>query len=780
MDFTTVLRSFMARALRTNSDLARLAGISLHTLEHWTAGRVQRPRFVADVLKLAQALALDAEETTSLLLAAGHPSLAQLRSQAQQTGDSNLNALLAPWQSGSIPAQLPAAALSPLAPRHQLRAPVQDFVGRAAELASARAALLQAAESCSAVAIIGVQGMGGIGKTELVYKVAQHMRHAFPDAQIVLTLRGTSSAPLAPEQALQKVIGAFLPEAKLPNDLFALQSLYRSQLDNKRVLILADDAASAAQVEPLLPPSGSALLVTSRVRFTLPAMTTIDLEQLSPAEAVHLLRTICPRLGEEQAAGLARACGYLPLALRISASLLRSTPALAVADYLIGLTDERQRLAHLRDPEEPQRDVAAILSLSYAQLDNAAQAVFRQLAVFVADFAISLAQAVVRAPQGGDVTTMLYQLQRRNLALYDAERGRWRLHDLVRDLARQRLEAAEEAEAVQWRYARAVVALAEQIQEQYLIGGEQAALALSAFDLERAHIDAARRWAQQHTETPEGNQLLLDAAQATASIGELRYDRMHDSIPLWDGVRVAARRLGDRTKEGRALNNLGDAYACLGEPSTALPYFKQALAIARELGHRPGEVIVLKNLGDAYVALGEPSTALPYLDQALAIAREAGDRRGESLVLYTMGLAHTGMGDTRCAITCCEAALTILQEIGDRRKEGYAVSYLARAQALQGDMEHARATGTRAFAILRAIGDRLGEAECQWLVGLALVQQGEREDGLPLLRAAIAYERKTGHAKAARHAALLARLEAGGELPPELRVPSAHRVIGDG
>src|SRR5262249_6721175 len=158
--------------------------------------------------------------------------------------------------------------------------------------------------------------------------------------------------------------------------------------------------------------------------------------------------------------------------------------------------------------------------------------------------------------------------------------------------ARQRLEAAGEAEAVQWHYARAVVALAEQIQEQYLIGGEQTVLALSAFDLERAHIDAARRWAQQHTETPEGNQLLLDAAHATVSIGECRFDRMHENIPFWDGVRTAARRLGDRTTEGRALNNLANAYASLGQPSTALPYLEQALAIARELSHRLGEVIV--------------------------------------------------------------------------------------------------------------------------------------------------------------------------------------------
>src|SRR6185503_1196348 len=102
----------------------------------------------------------------------------------------------------------------------------------------------------------------------------------------------------------QTVIRAFTPEAKLPEDLAALEPLYCSMLHGKRVLILADDAADAAQVRPLLPPAGCALLITSRMRFTLPAMTTIALEQLSPAEAIALLRQLCARLSEADAQAL--------------------------------------------------------------------------------------------------------------------------------------------------------------------------------------------------------------------------------------------------------------------------------------------------------------------------------------------------------------------------------------------------------------------------------------------------------------------------------------------
>jgi hypothetical protein len=93
---------------------------------------------------------------------------------------------------------------------------------------------------------------------------------AFPDAQLLVELRGASSNPFTPELALQFVIHSFAPEMTLPNDLGHLQGLYRSLLSGKRVLILAVDAKDAPQIRPLLPPSGCGLLITSRNRFSLP------------------------------------------------------------------------------------------------------------------------------------------------------------------------------------------------------------------------------------------------------------------------------------------------------------------------------------------------------------------------------------------------------------------------------------------------------------------------------------------------------------------------------
>jgi DNA-binding response OmpR family regulator/tetratricopeptide (TPR) repeat protein len=702
--------------------------------------------------------------------------------------------------------------------RYHLRGPIRDFVGRAEEVQQLRASLLAASQPGGVAAISGVQGMGGIGKTELAYLVAHQLRDAFPDGQIVLDLRGTSTAPLSEAQALHAVIRAFDRAEKPPDDVDELRSLYCSVLHERHVLILADDARDAAQVRPLLPPSGCALLVTSRQRFTLPGMLAIDLEQLPEAEAAAFLCRICPRLTDAEAQAIARACGYLPLALRVSGGLLRNNPALPVAAYIARLADERQRLLQLRDPDDEQLDVAASLALSYALLDGPTQCVFRQLGALVADVATPMALAVVAVAADGDVEAALHQLLRRNLVMYDAIEDRWRLHDLVRDLAQRYLEAANELEMTSWRYARAAVQLVQELRTQFLAGGDSQLAALVRFDAERPHIEAARRWASAQAGTAEGDRLLLDDALATTDIGPLYYHIQHEIIPQLEAALAAAqnlddrngeariltrlgiayggvgeiqraityyqqalgiaRTIGDRYCEGVALNSLGISHLVLGKTSRAIVYYQQALGIARTIGDRRYEAMALNNLGEAYGAIGDAERALAALEQALNIAHELGERQGEGIVLSDLGQTYLALGDAERAIAICTQALAIIREVHDQRREAYVLSALGRAYARLGDQTCALSEFKQALALFDAIGDRRGAAECGWHFGLVLAGWGERARALPLLRAALAYEREIGHAKSDEHAALLARLEAAEERPADRLSAPAWQVVG--
>jgi tetratricopeptide (TPR) repeat protein len=783
--FGQLLCHFRIRAGLTVSELAEAVGASRKSIAAWERNRYV-PRDRARLLDLAQTLHLVSAERDQLIATARRQ-----RGALRDRADSPPPSVPA---SNPFPDPLPTMVLP-----HQLRPPVADFVGRAAQTKQLLRALRGA--SRQGVLIGAVLGMGGIGKTELAYHVAQGLGDTFPDAQIMLRLGGASPAPLTAVQALQTVIRAFLPQEQLPDDLLTLQARYRTLLHQHRVLILADDARDAAQVRPLLPPAGCALLVTSRTRFTLPGMTTIDLEHLSAEEATRLLQTICPRLSTAEAQAIAQVCGHLPLALRVSGGILRNDRALSVAAYLARLTDARQRLGQLRDPDDGQLDVAATLTLSYTQLDATAQQVFRQLGVMVGDFATELAVAVVEAPAGVMVEAVLRLLLRCILVMYDAERGRWRLHDLLRDLACSYLETCGEWDATSWRYAQAAVQISQAAEGQHHAGGGDALAAFALFDADRPHIDAARRWATAHAGMPQADALLVQDALAMHFISLLRYDAGQERLPQLQGALAAAQRLGNQQQIGRLLVYLARVYVDLGAPHQArhyaqqalpivrilrdrrserlaltclavshalqgafreaIPYFEQALAIAQEQGDSVASAGILANLGHAHVEVGMLEQALSYLDQAHISNCMHGTPHNECLILMSLGRVYVALRDAPRAIATLEHGLTRAQAVRSRSHEADLLSILGQARAANGDHAGALRGFEAALAMLHEVGDRWAEAECQWHCGLALAHQGEWEQALPLLRAAVAYKQEIGHIQAATHAALLVRLEAG-------------------
>jgi len=217
----------------------------------------------------------------------------------------------------------PAAGVHAL---HQLPAPPIDFTGRTRKIKELDNALAEGKGNM----LTGLRGLGGVGKTALALMWAERIKDLYPDAQLFITLGGSTAQPMRPEDVLARAIRAFEPEAKLPEGLEELGSKYRTLLSGKKVLVFLDDARDDAQVRPLIPPPGSLVLVTSRRRFTLPGMHTCELEALPMKEAVTLLRAIA---GKRRLVGrgklLAKLCGYLPLALRAAASLLQQRPSLS-------------------------------------------------------------------------------------------------------------------------------------------------------------------------------------------------------------------------------------------------------------------------------------------------------------------------------------------------------------------------------------------------------------------------------------------------------------------
>jgi tetratricopeptide (TPR) repeat protein len=586
------------------------------------------------------------------------------------------------------------ALLAQLTARHQLRAPVGDFVGREKEIEE----LLATLRDGGSAAITGISGMGGIGKTELSLYVANKLRDAYPDAQLVLDMRGTDERPRDAGDTLAACIRAFHGlDTRLPDDIEELKRLYLSVLEGKRALILLDNARDSAQVRPLMPPVGSALLITSRNVITLPRMTRVTLDQLSPTEARELLRTIVPRVPGDMADRICFLCGYLPLAIRAAGSLLDVTFDLAPSDYADELSEERTRL-ELIGKEGVDLGVEASFGLSYARLALDAALVFRRLAVFPATFDARAEETICEDPGHKHLSELL----RRNLVRYNEETQRYSLHDLARLFADSRM-SDDESHATRLRHAAHYLTVLEECNALYKKGGDAIKSGITLFDVERRNIEAGQEWACQHSSGDEAAARLCDKYPNAGLYILLLRQHPRESISWLEAALAAARQLKHRASEEAHLGNLGIAYSHLGQTRRAIELYEQGLVIVREIGYRRDEGNALCGLGTVYKDLGETQRAIKFYEQALIVSREIGDRLCEGNTLGNLGNAYADLGETRRAVEFYEQQLTIAREVGDRRGEANARFNTSLALDKLGDRAKAIAHVEAALEILEQI-----------------------------------------------------------------------------
>ena len=655
----------------------------------------------------------------------------------------------------------------------QIPPPPRDFKGREHDISDILSSFEKGA------AITGVRGMGGVGKTALALKLAERIKDGFPDGQIFIDMRGTSTNPnlpaLKPEEAMAHVIRAYNLTDRLPDNVNEMRGSYHSILTGKRILLLLDNASDAAQVEPLLPPAGCSVIITSRLKFTLPGLAEKDLDILPAEEARQLLLEIAPRIGS-RADDLAKLCGYLPLALRNAASALAEKKDLKVSEYELRLKDKVARLELVKGS----------FSLSYDLLSPARKKQWSRLSVFPEDFDRNAATAVLKMAPGAS-SDALSDLVCWSLLDYvptaGSEDGRYKLHDLARLFAESYLQGAELADAKQ-KHANHYSKVLSKASSFYDKGGIDLLDGLKLFDSEWANIKVGHAWIKSAIRSyrmlnksdlkfisklvwsyengidiislrlhPREQISWIETGLSTArimkdhkaeglSLGNLgnRYfemGEMRKATEFYEQALQISKKNGARKSEGIWLGNMGLAYSDLGDPRKAIELYEQALKIARETGNRRGEGNLLGNLGSAYSDLGDPRKAIELYEQALKIAREIGNRRGEGNLLGNLGSAYSDLGDPRKAIELYEQALKIARETGNRRGEGNLLGNLGSAYSDLGDPRKAIELYEQALKIAREIGNRRGEGSELGNLGLAYSDLGEPQKAIELYEQAL-------------------------------------------
>ncbi|MEV6860020.1 BTAD domain-containing putative transcriptional regulator [Streptosporangium subroseum] len=679
------------------------------------------------------------------------------------------------------PAERKTAATAPDPVPFLLPAGVGDLTGRDDELR--RLAAILRDRPATTPAICAISGMPGVGKTALAVQSAHELRDDFPDGQLYVNLRGAGAEPVEPSHALSRFLRALGVEGRaIPDSLDERAEVFRARLSGRRVLVLLDDAADEAQVEPLIPPeNGCAVMITSRSALTaLPGTRRLVLGVLTSTAAVGLLGTITGRaeLTSDGADGttaeqLAELCGRLPLALRIAGARLAARPHWTVDRLVSRLVAEHDRLDELT---HGALSVRASLALGYSGLTEPGRTLFRRLGlVETPDFAGWVAAALLDA-EPRDAEDVLEGLMEAQLIEYAGLDGigepRYRIHDLVRLHARERGEADEPPASVRAALTRltgAYLALAEQAhRRQYggdytVLHGEGVRWDCGAVASQRLLADPAA-WLRSER---LGLVAAVDQA-ARIELSETCWDLAMTAITLFEAqghfddwrnasetALAVVRRAGDSRGEAAMRYSLGTLDLFRQRYTAARPHFDAALPLFEAVNDQHGQALTLRNAALIERVEGRAGTALRRYRRALRMLREVGDRHAEAHVLGSIAQIHIEHGRAD-ATPLLETALDVYHDLGDLRGAAQILNRMGALHLRQGRTEQAKAAYRQVSAASQAIGDRIGEAYGLLGVGEAELLAGELDPAADHLDAALALAEGLGETFIAARARLAA------------------------
>ena len=207
---------------------------------------------------------------------------------------------------------------------------------------------------------------------------------------------------------------------------------------------------------------------------------------------------------------------------------------------------------------------------------------------------------------------------------------------------------------------------------------------------------------------------------AFGSLGDFR-----KAIDYHEKHLETAKEIGDRAGQGEAYGSLGSAYDSLGDFQKAIECHEKHLKIAIGISDRAGEGVGYGNLGNAYRSLGDVRKAIEYHEIHLKIAIEIGDRAGEGGAYGNLVNSYFSLGDFRKAIEYHEKSLKIAIEIGDRALEGGAYGNLGIAYNSLGDFRKAIEYHEKHLKIAREVGDRVGEGTAYHNIGIGYFGLGQ-------------------------------------------------------
>jgi len=541
-------------------------------------------------------------------------------------------------------------------------------------------------------------GAGGSGKTRLALELAAQAVEAKPDGVWLVEL-----GPLTDGDSVAPAIGHVLGLVEHPGR--SLTESVVAQLADRRLLLLIDNCehlvgAVAGVVEGLLRGCANIeIIATSREPLGVPGEVSWRVPSLDLDDSVSLFmdraREHRPDLPVDDTTKVtaAKVCARLdglPLALELAAA---QADALSLTEIASRLEDRFLLLSRgSRTAPARQQALRSTVEWSHNLLDEEERIVLRRLSVFAGSFDLAGAEMVTAGGVLAEraVVPSLARLVKKSLVV-PAE-GRYRLHETIREFARERLDESAETVAVFGRLATHVL--------DGLLRRQPGRIAewLQWVELEHDNLRAALAWS-----------LLADPGRAL--------ELAHRAFRFWNirGHVAEARRSLDAAfavapdpSSAPAIECLIDsaAFAYLeGEPQVALARLERALAAGEAAADDRviGQALYMSGLVEA--AAGDPVRGEAHLEQALPLWQALGDGGMEAEILHQMGLLAGARGDIASAENLFSRSLNLRYESDAGDEAQITLTFLAAVKVAANDIEGARAAIQESLELGRRIGD---------------------------------------------------------------------------
>jgi predicted ATPase/DNA-binding winged helix-turn-helix (wHTH) protein len=688
---------------------------------------------------------------------------------------------------GNDTAPADSAAAAAVAEKQNLPHQFTSFVGRTREIPEIEA-LLQKTR------LLTLVGFGGIGKTRLALQTAASTVSGYQEGAWLVELAPLADALLVP-QAIATVLGV-REEAGRP----VLEALLK-HLKNRRLLLLLDSCEHllgvCAEVSKQLLQSSPHLtiLATSRERLNLLGETIypvqplrlpepdleMSLEALGQYEAVRLFVDRASaaepafRLTDQNATAVADICRRvdgIPLAIELAAARVR---VLSPEKIAMRLHDRFRLLTRGDATTLPHRQtLRALIDWSYELLTELQRALLRRLAVFPGSFTLEAAEAVGAGGEiaEADVLDLLTDLIEKSLVVVEADGGRYRLLDTVREYAHARCDEAGDGDAARDRHLAFYFALAEEALPN--VDGRMQADWFTKLDRERENCLAAHAWCARTTNGFETALRLVFAMR--------HYWIHHGGLEI--GYGLATQALREAPVHARGLARCEGVYAaakfasCMGRYPEAQLYLEESLSIAREIGDRERIAMALHSLGEQLYAQGKLDEARKYFESALPIARQLDTKLAQTAVLAGLAELSRLEGNLEIATSLFDEGLVLARECGDLADVVICLINLASVLMARGCRERPPKLLLEAFAVIEETGSKLlGAIALQICSGLAAFS-GEWRRAAQLYGMAYAQVERLGYRTDPADEALLSPLIAKAREALGVRAFAAAEAAG--